>query len=191
MPRVGIMNCPTGESWSAASPSAWNRRIVIVVLAGVDFVFATHMALYQWRLIDSVWDPVFGPQQSQLVLDSAVSEAFRRVFFIPDAALGAAAYLAEVVLGLVGSRQRWKTRPWLVVLFGANALAVTLVGAALVVLQATVVEAWCLLCLSTAALSAAMLVLALPEVRAALEQLHKTREHDTYQRERKSSDDYA
>jgi uncharacterized membrane protein len=158
------------------SPSAWPRRVVVVVLAAIDFVLATHMALYQWRLIDAVWDPVFGPEQSHLVLDSAVSEASGRVLRIPDAALGAAAYLVEVVLGLIGSQQRWRQRPWLVVLFGANALAVALVGLALVVLQATVVDAWCLLCLITAAFSVVMFVLALTEVRASLGHFRQKRQ---------------
>jgi uncharacterized membrane protein len=127
-------------------------------------------------LIDGVWDPIFGSSQSQRVLDSEVSMALRRALLVPDAALGAAAYLTEVVLALVGSRERWKEHPWLVVIFGANALAVALVGAALIVLQATVVQAWCLLCLITAALSGAMLAIALPEVRAALTHLRKHRE---------------
>ena len=148
--------------------------MVIALLAAVDFVLAAHMALYQWRCIDAVWDPVFGPQQSQQVLDSTVSETLRRVFLVPDAALGAAAYLAEVVLALVGSRQRWQTRPWLVLVFGANALVLALAGAALIMLQATVVKAWCLLCLITAALSVGMAVAALPEVRASLGRLRPT-----------------
>jgi len=157
------------------SPSAWNRRLVIVALAAVDFALAGHMALYQWSVIDTVWDPVFGTEQSQQVLNSSVSEAFRGVFTIPDAALGAIAYLAEVVLGLVGSRQRWRRLPWLVVVFALNALAVTLVGLGLVVLQAVVVQAWCLLCLITAALSLLMLLLALPEARASIAVLRRGR----------------
>jgi len=153
---------------STSSPSAWNRRLLILLLATVDFALAVYMAMYQWRLIDSVWDPVFGSPQSHQVLDSAVSEAFRRALFIPDTALGAAAYLAEVLLALVGSTQRWKTRPWLVIAFGGNALAVALVGVVLLVLQPTVVGAWCLGCVLTAVFSVVMLWLALPEVRASI-----------------------
>jgi len=163
----GTQDVTTRTAGDVPSPSSWNRRVPIVLLAAVDFVLASYMALYQWRLIDSVWDPVFGSGQSHLVLDSAVSEAVRRVLLIPDAALGAAAYLAELVLGLVGSQQRWRQRPRLVVIFGANTLAVAFTGVVLVVLQATVVEAWCLVCIVTAVLSMTMLVLALPEVGAS------------------------
>jgi len=168
------MRCRPKVRSSSSGPSAWNRRVVIVLLAAVDFALAGHLAMYQWGWIDAAWDPVFGPQQSQQVLDSAVSLWFRRTFVVPDAALGAAAYLGEVVLGLVGSRERWRRRPWLVVIFGINAAAAALVGIGLVVLQATVVEAWCLLCLVTAALSVTMLFLAMPEVRASLRHLRRS-----------------
>ncbi|HUG93716.1 MAG TPA: hypothetical protein VML55_22995, partial [Planctomycetaceae bacterium] len=41
------------------NPSAWNQRIPICLVAIVGFVLAVYMALYQWRLIDQAWDPVF------------------------------------------------------------------------------------------------------------------------------------
>ncbi|MFW6171265.1 MAG: vitamin K epoxide reductase family protein [Planctomycetota bacterium] len=150
-----------------SNPSLWRRRIPIVLIALVDFVIATYLALYQWEILESVWDPLFGTQ-SEAVLESALSKTFQDWFHFPDAALGAAAYLAEAVLGLIGSTRRWRTVPWLVVLFGLNAAAVTLVGLILIVVQAAVVDAWCLLCLVTAILSAAMLLMTGPEVRLAV-----------------------
>jgi len=155
--------------------SGWSRRLVIAVLAGVNFVLAGHLALFQWGVIDAVWDPVFGPQQSRAVLESAFSATFHRVFLIPDAALGTVAYFAEMVLSLVGSSKRWREHPWLVALFGANALAVTLVGLTLVVLQAAVIKSWCFLCLLTAAISMVMFLLALPEAWASWKLLRRTR----------------
>src|SRR5687767_1591409 len=68
------------------NPSAWSQRIPICILAGVAFLIASYMALYQWRLVESVWDPIFG-EQTRHVLDSEVSEKMRRWFRIPDAAL--------------------------------------------------------------------------------------------------------
>ena len=41
------------------NPSAWSQRIPICILAAIATVMATHMAMYQWRLVDSAWDPVF------------------------------------------------------------------------------------------------------------------------------------
>jgi hypothetical protein len=145
------------------NPSSWRRRVPICVIAAAAFVISSHMALYQWRLIDSVWDPVFG-EQSQRVLDSGVSERMHTRLGIPDAALGAIAYLGDVVLGLAGSTRRWQYRPWLVTLFGLVIVPVGLVSAILVALQPTVVGYWCFLCLVTAAISLILIWLAYGEL---------------------------
>ena len=92
---------PPAPPWNY-NPSAWKQRVPICLLAGVAFVMSTYMALYQWRLIPNVWDPVFGGQ-SRAVLDSDVSEQIRSWIGIPDAALGALAYLGDLVFGLAGS----------------------------------------------------------------------------------------
>jgi uncharacterized membrane protein len=146
------------------NPSAWRRRVPICILAGVAFVIASYMALYQWRLIDSVWDPVFG-DQSQRVLDSDVSETMRSWLGIPDAALGALAYLADVIYCLAGSTRRWQYRPWMTILFGVAVLVPMVnVSTVLVVLQGSVVGHWCFLCLSTAFLSLTLVYMAYNEV---------------------------
>jgi uncharacterized membrane protein len=156
------------------NPSAWRQRIPICVLAGIAFLIASYMALYQWRLIDGVWDPVFGDQTAH-VLDSDVSERMRRVVGIPDAALGALAYLGDLIYGLAGSTRRWQYRPWMVVLFGLDVIPLGIVSAVLVVLQGTVVGAWCFLCLVTAAISLLLVVLAYDEVWSCLLYLRRVR----------------
>ena len=145
------------------NPSAWSQRIPICLLAGVAFLISSYMALYQWRLLGSVWDPIFG-EQTRHVLDSEVSETMRRWFRIPDAALGALAYLGDLIFGLAGSTRRWQYRPWLVLLFGLDVIPLGLVSVILVVMQGTVVGAWCFLCLVTAVISLALVVLAYDEV---------------------------
>lgn len=154
------------------NPSSWRQRIPICVLAGVAFGIASYMSLYQWRLIGGIWDPFFG-EQSQEVLDSAVSERMRRWSRIPDAALGALAYLGDVIFGLAGSTRRWQYRPWLVVLFGLDVIPLGIVSAVLVVLQGTVVGSWCFLCLVTAVISLALVALAYDEVWSSLLYLHR------------------
>jgi hypothetical protein len=80
------------------------------------------MALYQWRLAATVRDPVFGSDATVRGLDSGVSHRMQRWFGTPDAALGAIAYLGDAVFGLAGSSERWRARPWLVVLFGIDVI---------------------------------------------------------------------
>jgi uncharacterized membrane protein len=145
------------------------------LLAAVAFLISTYLALYQWRLVDSVWDPVFG-DQTQRVLDSAVAKRMDRWIGIPDAALGALAYLGDAVFGLAGSTRRWQFRPWMVVLFGIDVIPLGIVSAILVVLQGTVVGHWCFLCLVTAAISLILVYMAFDEVYVSLKYLWRVRQ---------------
>ncbi len=155
--------------WSY-NPSAWSQRIPICILAAVATLIASYMALYQWRLIDSVWDPVFG-DSSEKVLDSNVAQTMDRWIGIPDAALGAFAYLGDAVLGLAGSTRRWQYRPWIVILFGIDVIPLGIVSSILVILQGAVVGYWCFLCLATAAISLILAYWAYDEVFSSLKYL--------------------
>lgn len=149
------------------NPSAWSQRIPLCVLAAAGFVISSYMALYQWRLVATVWDPFFGAETQQ-VLDSNVSHEMQRWMGVPDAALGAVAYLGDVVFGLAGSTRRWQYRPWLVVLFGIDVIPLGAVSAILVIIQATVLGQWCFLCLVTAAISLVLIYWAYDEVWSSL-----------------------
>jgi uncharacterized membrane protein len=161
------------------NPSAWSQRIPICLLAMVAFGISAYMGLYQWRLVDSVWDPVFG-DQTQKVLDSDVSHRMARWFGTPDAVLGAVAYLGDAVFGIAGSTRRWQYRPWLVVLFGIDVIPLGGVSAILVIIQATVLGQWCFLCLVTAAISLILVYWAYDEVWASVTYLRRVwrRTHD-------------
>lgn len=149
------------------NPSAWSQRIPVCLLGLVAALISLYMALYQWRVIESVWDPVFGAG-TRRVLDSDVSESMRQWLRVPDAALGAVAYFSEVIFALAGSTRRWQYRPWLVLLFGFDVIPLGIVSAILVVLQGTVVGSWCFLCLVTAAISVILIFLAYDEVWSCL-----------------------
>ena len=152
--------------WSY-NPSSWRQRIPICILAMIAFFITTYMGLYQWRLIGSVWDPVFG-KQTESVLDSDVSERMRRWFLVPDAVFGAVAYLGDAIFGLAGSTRRWQYRPWLVVIFGIDVIPLGIVSAVLVILQGTVVGSWCFLCVVTALISLILVYMAYDEVWTCL-----------------------
>ncbi|MEX0866253.1 MAG: vitamin K epoxide reductase family protein [Pirellulales bacterium] len=158
------------------NPSAWSQRIPICVLAAVGGLIAAYMALYQWRLIADVWDPVFGEQTAK-VLDSDVSHDMMRWMRIPDASLGAYAYLGDAVFGLAGSTRRWQTRPWIVILFGIDVIPLGIVSVILVVLQGAVVGQWCFLCLVTAVISLILIYWAYDEVYSSLLYLWRVWRH--------------
>jgi uncharacterized membrane protein len=154
----------------AYNPSGWTQRVPICILAGVATLISGYLALYQWRLIDHAWDPIFG-EGTQNVLDSTVAGSMDRWIGIPDAALGAFAYLGDAVLGLAGSTRRWQYRPWLVVLFGIDVIPLGIVSSVLVALQGTVVGSWCSLCLITAVISLILAYWAYDEVLVSLKYL--------------------
>ena len=154
------------------NPSAWSQRLPICVLAAVGFFISAYMALYEWKLIGNVWDPVFG-DQTERVLDSDVSHMLYRWFGIPDAALGAIAYLGDAVFGLAGSTRRWQYRPWLVVVFGIDVIPLGAISAILVLVQTFVLGQWCFLCLVTATISLVLVYWAYDEVWSSLAYLRR------------------
>ena len=146
------------------NPSTWGQRLPIIGLALVGVAIAAYLTAFQVGLVERVWEPFFG-DDSRTILTSSVS----RVLPIPDAALGAAGYLADAITGVIGGRDRWRRMPWLVICFG---LAVGPLGAAsivLVILQPVLFDAFCTLCLASAAISVAMIGPAMDEVLAALQ----------------------
>ena len=150
------------EPWEY-NPSKWSQRITISLIAAVAFFIAVYMALYQWRLIGAVYDPVFGDQTHD-VLDSDVSHRMTKITRMPDAAFGALAYLGDIIFAMAGSTRRWQYRPWLVVVFGIDVIPLGVVSAVLVFMQGAVVGAWCGPCLVTAVISLVLVVLAYDEV---------------------------
>lgn len=145
------------------NPSKFSQRLSIALVASIATLIAIYMGLYQWKLIDSVWDPVFG-NQTMKVLDSDVSHWITSWIRIPDSILGALAYLGDIIFALAGSTRRWYDRPWLVILFGLDVIPLGLVSATLIFMQGAVVGSWCFLCLVTAVISLVLVVLAYDEV---------------------------
>lgn len=160
------------EPWTY-NPSKWSQRGGIAVMAAAAFGIALYMGLYQWGLVDQVWDPIFGAQTSQ-VLDSELSHRMERLARMPDAILGSFAYLADLILALAGSTRRWQYRPWLVMMFAVSLIPLGFVSVILVVLQGTVVGSWCTLCIVTAILSLAMIYRGYDEVWTTWLYLYRT-----------------
>jgi uncharacterized membrane protein len=124
------------------------------------------LALYQWGGIATVWEPFFG-DGSQKVLHSFIS----RLLPVPDACLGALGYLADIVTGALGGNQRWRTLPWMVIVYGATVVSVGATALILAILQPLLFHAGCTLCLCSAFISLWIVGLARREVLAAFWQI--------------------
>lgn len=158
---------PVGWSYN---PASWSQRIPIVVFAIIGFFIAGYMGLYQLKIIRNVWEPFFGDGTIK-ILNSPVSHALP----IPDAVLGALSYLFDAVAGIVGSPRRWRTMPWIVVLFGVAVGPLGLVSVMLVVFQPVLFDAWCTLCLTTAVISVVMIGPSMDEVLASAQYLKRVK----------------
>ncbi len=129
-------------------PSAWSQRIPIVVAAVAGAFIASYLGAFQLGLIDEVWEPFFG-NGSRTILTSGVSH----ILPIPDALLGAFGYFIDALGGVIGGRGRWRTMPWIVVLFGIAVGPLGAVSVLLVILQPVLFDAFCTLCLASGVIS--------------------------------------
>jgi hypothetical protein len=74
-----------------------------------------------------------------------------RFWPVPDAGLGALTYLLEILTGMIGSASRWRTMPWLVLLFGIMIVPLGAISITFIIIQPILLGTWCTLCLITAA----------------------------------------
>jgi hypothetical protein len=149
---------PPGWSYN---PSDWIQRGPIIAMAFVGFFLSRYLAAYQLGHIAWPWDPFFG-DGTRRVLDSDVSKSWP----ISDAGLGAVSYLLEALSGFMGGQNRWRTMPWMVLMFGVLVVPLGAVSIVLVILQPVAVGAWCTLCLMTAVAMLIMISPAIDEVVA-------------------------
>jgi uncharacterized membrane protein len=164
---MALKQIPPGWDYN---PSTWQQRLplVFVALAGVGI--ATYLSLYQLKITNSAWDPFFG-KQTEKILTSPVS----KLLPIPDALLGVFGYLVDAVSGIIGGTERWKTKPWIVVVFGVAVGPLGLVSILLVISQPVLFHAWCTLCLCSAVISVVMISPAMDEMLASLQFLQRVK----------------
>jgi uncharacterized membrane protein len=153
---------------TSATSSTCYSRLASAVLAGFGVIISTYLAIYQYGVLTHVWEPLFG-DGSERILNSGLLDPLSRALGIPlhDAALGAIAYGLEAGLALAGCRDGHARFDWsdkayvgLVALMGVGSMV-------LVLLQAAVFHAWCTLCLTSAVISGAIVVLSTRELATA------------------------
>ena len=160
---------PPGWSYS---PSSWGQRLPIVGLATLGFAIAMYLALYQWRVIGHVWEPFFGSGSEHILRETWVS----RLLPVPDAFLGAMGYFADAVAGVIGGTRRWRTMPWIVIIFGLLVGPFGLISILLVLSQPLLFGTYCTLCLASALISVLMIWPAMDEMLASLQHLKRRRD---------------
>lgn len=177
-PGVSPIAASTGPlippGWSY-NPSNWAQRLPIVLIALFGLYVSRYLAAYQLGHIPNVWDPFFegslsDPQNgTEEVITSAVSKAFP----VSDAALGGYTYLLEMLTGIIGSRARWRTMPWLVILFGLMIAPLGVTSVGFIIIQPIVIGTWSIVALLGAAAILVQIPYSLDEMIATLQFLRR------------------
>jgi hypothetical protein len=156
------------------NPSKWSQRIPIIVLALVGGVAAGWLALFQQGTVDTVWEPFFGDGTEEIVKESGFSKFFER-FPVGDAAIGFLGYVADAVTGAIGGTRRWRTMPWIVIIFGLFVGPFGVMSVMLTIFQPVLYGSFCTLCLVSGVISLAMIGPGIDEVLASLQYLRRVR----------------
>lgn len=165
-----INDIPSNPPGWDYNPSSWNQRLPIIILAVIGMLIATYLGLYQLDIISNVWEPFFG-DGSITILNSKVS----KILPIPDALLGAFGYFIDALAGAIGGTKRWRTMPWITIVFGFAVGPLGVVSIMLVVFQPVLFDAWCTLCLASAVISVVMIGPAMDEVLASLQYMQRVK----------------
>ncbi|MER8787503.1 NAD-dependent epimerase/dehydratase family protein [Mesorhizobium sp. M0983] len=166
---------PLGWSYS---PSLFTQRIPIIGLAFVGLFVSRYLAAYQLGHIDGLWEPFFGPggtpagNGSEAVVTSWVSKGFP----IADAGLGAFAYALDILAGAIGDRRRWRTMPWMVLLFGLLVVPLGVVSVGFIIIQPPLIGALCTLCIVQAAVTVVLIPYSVDEVLASCQYLWRVKQ---------------
>lgn len=177
-PGVSAVAAETGPSippgWGF-NPSGWLQRMPIIILAFVGFFISRYLCAYQLGHIDGVWEPFFAgapgnnKNGTEEIITSSVSEAWP----VPDAGLGAMTYALEILTGIMGSIRRWRTMPWLVMLFGIMIVPLGAISIFFIIIQPIMIGTWCTLCLIAAAAMLVQIPYSLDELVATSEFLYR------------------
>ncbi len=147
-------------------PSTYLQRLPIIALGVFGFLIARILTAYQLGHIDGVWEPFFAGTRMLNGTEKIVTSDVSKALPIADAGLGGVAYLFEILMGVMGSRKRWRTMPWMVAMFGIVVVPLGVVSITFIVIQPIVIGTWCTLCLLTAVAMLAMIPYSLDELVA-------------------------
>ena len=159
---------PPGWSFN---PSSWTQRLPIIVLALVGLQVSRYLAAYQLGHVDSVWEPFFmgSPDNPRNGTEEIITSSVSKAWPVSDAAVGGYTYVLEILTGIIGSRMRWRTMPWLVLLFGLMIAPLGITSIFFIIIQPIVIGTWSTLALIGAAAVLIQIPYSLDELLATLQ----------------------
>ena len=141
---MDLSDMPLGWSYS---PSTYLQRLPIITLGAIGFLISRHLAAYQLGHINNAWEPFFGGADGLNGTETIITSDVSKAWPVADGGLGAVTYMFEVLMGVMGGRQRWRTMPWMVAMFGIIVVPLGVVSIYFIIIQPIVIGTWCSLCL--------------------------------------------
>jgi hypothetical protein len=105
-----------------------------------------------------------------------VTSRLSKGFPTADAGFGAFAYALDILAGIIGDRRRWRTMPWMTLLFGLLIVPLGAVSVAFIMIQPPIIGALCSLCILQAAVTVVLVPYAIDEVLASCQYLYRARQ---------------
>lgn len=156
MDMAGMMDRKVVPPGWTYCPSTASQRLPIALMGLVGLLISRMLTAYQLGHADGAWEPFFmgsavDPRNgTEEIITSDVSKAWP----IADAGLGAVSYTLEILMAVMGTRDRWRTMPWMVTFFGILVIPLGVVSIYFIAIQPLVIGTW-----STPALIAALAML--------------------------------
>jgi nucleoside-diphosphate-sugar epimerase/uncharacterized membrane protein len=174
MSHEGMADPGTVPAGWTYSPSTWAQRIPIIALGLFGFLISRYLTAYQLGHIDSVWEPFFTGQQGKNGTEYIITSDVSRAWPIADAGLGAISYMLEVLMGAMGTANRWRTMPWMVTFFFILVVPLGGVSIFFIIIQPIMIGTYCTLCLIAAAAMLIMIPLTVDELGAMTQYMRRS-----------------
>ncbi|MEQ9637822.1 MAG: NAD-dependent epimerase/dehydratase family protein [Devosia marina] len=169
MSREGMMDdgdIPPGWTYC---PSTYAQRLPIIALGVIGFMLSRILSAYQLGHIDTIWEPFFSSPTALNGTEYIITSDISKAWPIADGGLGAMTYLFEILMGVMGSRLRWRTMPWMVALFGIVVGPLGVVSIYFIIIQPIMIGTYCTICLLAALAMLVMIPLSLDEIIAMIQ----------------------
>lgn len=166
MSMEGMMDdTDTPPGWSYC-PSTYLQRMPIIVMGAIGLVLSRVLTAYQLGHIDGAWEPFFDVpgvlNGAEYIITSDMSKAWP----VADGGVGTMIYMIEILMGAMGGRARWRTMPWMVLLFGVIVVPLGVVSIYFIIMQPIAIGTYCTLCLAAGLAMLIMIPYSLDELVA-------------------------
>lgn len=168
MSMAGMMDPKSIPPGWTYGPSTDAQRLPIAALGLIGLLISRMLTAYQLGHIDSAWEPFFmgSPTDPRNGTEEIITSDVSKAWPIPDAGLGAVSYTFEILMAVMGTRDRWRTMPWMVTFFGILVIPLGVVSIYFIIIQPIVIGTWSTPALIAALAMVIMIPIALDEVIA-------------------------